>query len=1419
MYCLKLESEQCLNDIILFVNVNNLLLDTNKLIILGVVILPLHDRKHLKEELFYHFSEDFDLDKILFLCKDDIEDENFETWWRLVVAYCIKKVNAKNNNEVLFKKLISLTMMSMSKVDHCYPTLESDTQKQIQSLVLNFEQRNAINDKALKKIITGGYGSGKSIVGKEIVKNCITNKSQNLLTLFYICCNHFSLYECHMKEFVDSIEKSSNVTVVCDNLYELWKKMCKNKSILSNYISIPKLLEYLASTNDNKVCFVLEELSEEYVKEKDAAQLKHLFESILKDSLVVFIPESITKNRELVTNKQTRTLQRNYFQEEIIGMKVISLNKSMRVTKCNKLLIDIAQKVICETKSVLNIPNKNIQVLDENKKNDLLIVKDSQIEEKKDFQSLMLTFDSRNDFKNYLKTPNFMENCVKDEEKFNDTSHYDLNDTIKLNNDNNYASVIIKKDNNFASKITNDETVNKFKDSTYSKITNKTIEITNKTVTSKTVDNFTDYKSDQSSERIENKFIDTTFNDFHDNDLDYMAKLITKSISNVDPNCHMETEYVFKSGNLGHSIKGEKPKVVYLPFHDITDKQSIKLLSIVLEKICFNVLRKTVVICNNIEEIQSVAYAIDTIKNFKAVTYSPHLQKYSPTLEKKFKIHNNLKSELDILVTDCKGFSGAESESVIVFVSPEEIYLRHVLVDAISRSNSYLTVFVKSYSCIKELLNSNKTIGNVLEFWSEEVVEKITVVISNKENQKSKNGFFIVDENCKEFIDRGSTNDFEKYKKSLQLQIFHENNFIYETMASNLSYQNDLSRLSAELKNFYLKSYGKIGELQPLLESANLNTQKSYTPITYSEIFTNKKSVILISGIAGIGKTWLLRKCLVDWSNGLIWKNVEFVFYLECRRLNQYPNISNINELLNVFYKDIVNNFNISSHTALFIIDGLDEFKYLNELLNPSLTFYPIVNALEEITKYKHVVAGRVYAIDQYQSISTEHSLKLIIQVMGFNENKINSYIESYVVEEKKEVVKTTLKESLVVKAMASVPFYLSLMCKIISDLKNIDSNSFLTLTELYANIFLYFLQEHIIKSNKMIYELMEHSSNKNYILNICKIAYKLFVENKIVFSEDEVQGFYSDFDKNESNFFGFIERIETDLDCYYQFVHSTIMEFCASVYVYNCLSCDEILANKKLKSCLSMICGLANKNQNILLKFFVYLNPSKKSSEGASLLCSILDRLIKSDDYKEFYSLSSISRNDDREDYRDVFIECFYESQSTFDDEINSIVDKKSRWEWSNISINEGKTSYLTSCESYFINHYVKSKRKLSMLNVSKNILSDEEIKLLIRCSTNVRDVYFYHPINFEGWKPKNKIEVLNIWISYYLITKKDFEENFLPWFNHCEKLTLKLHDEIDFIKEICEWICCSNVKRFKIEYRGKDFRNLDKLKNFTTR
>ncbi|XP_065641350.1 uncharacterized protein LOC101236451 isoform X2 [Hydra vulgaris] len=632
--------------------------------------------------------------------------------------------------------------------------------------------------------------------------------------------------------------------------------------------------------------------------------------------------------------------------------------------------------------------------------------------------------------------------------------------------------------------------------------------------------------------------------------------------------------------------------------------------------------------------------------------------------------------------------------------------------------------------------------------------------------------------------------------------------FSQTSSSKESSSKKDISEICAALKSFYLTNYVKINEVQvPLKSPVNvdlmhkfvdlcivdavntqidavfsveredfLKKQMHYTPIPYNEIFMKEKSVTLISGIAGIRKTWLLRKCLLDWSNGLIWKNVKLVFYLECRRLNQYQNISNINELLNVFYKDIVNDFDISIYSVLFIIDGLDEFKYLNELINCSPSYnYPIVDVLTEIRKYKYVVAGRVYAIDQYQSISTEDCDKINIQIMGFNEDGINSYIENNVLEEKKDVVKTTLKESAIAKSMSSVPFYLSFMCRIISNSKYLYKNSFLTMTDLYANIFLHFLQKHIIKNNESIFHFMKNNHNKVYVLNICKIAYQLFVENRVIFSNEDIQTFIIDFDKNEETFFGFIERIETSLGEYiYQFAHLTIMEFCASIYAYNCLSSEEIMTNEKLKSCLSMICGLTNKNQNSSLKFLVNLNPLKKSCEDSLFLFSIFDRLLK------------LSRQNERE------------------------------WK---IWINNRKTLYETSCENYFVNHYIKSGRKLTALIVYKNILSDEEKNLIIQCSTTVRFVNFLCPIKFEGCKPKDKIEVLVIDILSYLITKKDFEENFLPWIILCEELSLSLHKEIDFIEEIYEWIRCLNLKRLFIEYRGKYFfRNLDELKNFIT-
>ena len=395
-----------------------------------------------------------------------------------------------------------------------------------------------------------------------------------------------------------------------------------------------------------------------------------------------------------------------------------------------------------------------------------------------------------------------------------------------------------------------------------------------------------------------------------------------------------------------------------------------------------------------------------------------------------------------------------------------------------------------------------------------------------------------------------------------------------------------------------------------------LQRTKNYKSIELYEVFSKERPLLLISGIAGIGKTWLLRKCLLDWANGNIWRNVDLVLLLECRKLNQYQNIDNINELLKVFYKDMFKEWDVCKHfSILFVIDGLDEFAYLDELidhnpLNPSKQFN-IVNVLADalnIQKHKCVVAGRVEAIFQYKSKVRECKDKLTIQIMGFNDNGINEYVER--VGEGKEAIKNVHNSSPIAKAMASVPFYLSAMCTVIGSSTLSNLCSFFTMTELYSCIFIYFLQKHINRNNEPVYKMMEKESSKQFIFKICKIAWHLFNEGKVVFSQKEIKAIVNDIDKIEIDHLGFIEKVESQLGIQYQFVHLTLTEFCASIHAHINLRPHEILSNKKLRSCLSMICGLKNESERVFVRFLANL---KNSNEERSLLLNaVIGKFMK---------------------------------------------------------------------------------------------------------------------------------------------------------------------------------------------------------------
>ena len=170
------------------------------------------------------------------------------------------------------------------------------------------------------------------------------------------------------------------------------------------------------------------------------------------------------------------------------------------------------------------------------------------------------------------------------------------------------------------------------------------------------------------------------------------------------------------------------------------------------------------------------------------------------------------------------------------------------------------------------------------------------------------------------------------------------------------------------------------------------------------------------------------------------------------------------------------------------------------------------------------------------------------------------------------------------------------------------------------------------------------------------------------------------------------------------------------------------------------------------------------------------------------------------------MFTECFFEAQASITEDMKRSIDER-KWE---ISINNRKTAHEFSHEKYFMEKFFDAGFKLNGLIVDKNILSEDEKKLLILCSTNVRCVYLFHPVKIDGWTPRHEIEKLLINISDTFVSKNEFE-GFVPWIRLAEELNLYLHDDTNFIDDICEWLRGSNFKRLTIEYRGKYFGTVD--------
>ena len=131
-------------------------------------------------------------------------------WDNTFLSY-IRKYGKSSGNE--FTCLLRSTLSYMATLTFEDPTSLTDPDHIIRTLLLSNEQFRAVHNSTNKKIVVGGYGSGKSVVAMYEL-NVLVDNAKTDIKIFYICYDTKSMHIYTMKHFVKSLHVNNNVEII-----------------------------------------------------------------------------------------------------------------------------------------------------------------------------------------------------------------------------------------------------------------------------------------------------------------------------------------------------------------------------------------------------------------------------------------------------------------------------------------------------------------------------------------------------------------------------------------------------------------------------------------------------------------------------------------------------------------------------------------------------------------------------------------------------------------------------------------------------------------------------------------------------------------------------------------------------------------------------------------------------------------------------------------------------------------------------------------------------------------------------------------------------------------------------------------------------------------------------------------------------
>uniref|UniRef100_A0A8C4F690 NACHT domain-containing protein n=1 Tax=Dicentrarchus labrax TaxID=13489 RepID=A0A8C4F690_DICLA len=350
------------------------------------------------------------------------------------------------------------------------------------------------------------------------------------------------------------------------------------------------------------------------------------------------------------------------------------------------------------------------------------------------------------------------------------------------------------------------------------------------------------------------------------------------------------------------------------------------------------------------------------------------------------------------------------------------------------------------------------------------------------------------------------------------------------------------------------------------------------TPIKCHEIFKALPDqqrhirVVLTNGVAGVGKTFSVQKFTLDWAEGLENQDVSLVVLLSFRELNlikdeQYSLLT----LLHVFHQTLqkVTAEKLAVCKLLFIFDGLDESRlsldfHNNEVVS-DITQKSSVNVLlTNLIKGNLLPSAFVWITSRPAAANQipPECVDRVTEVRGFTDAQKEEYFRRRFNEEDlSNRIISHIKISRSLHIMCLIPVFCWITATVLGHMLNTDQRGELpkTLTDMYSHFLLVQTkrkkQKYDEGHKKSPQELME--ADREVLLKLGRLAFEQLEKGNIMFYQEDLE--QCGLDVTEASVYSGVctEIFKRESVIFqktvYCFVHLSIQEFLAAVYMFHC--------------------------------------------------------------------------------------------------------------------------------------------------------------------------------------------------------------------------------------------------------------------------